>query len=96
MKHRVPTILAALACMCLGALHATSYAQAPAAQTPASPAAVQFNFAGNAAEIPADFVDDVVFLPVGVNQSRPSYFVLDSTAMLSSIDPRRAAELGLA
>lgn len=96
MKQRVSTILVALACMCLGVLHAASYAQAPAAQTPASPAAVQFHFAGNAAEIPADFVDNVAFLPVGVNQSRPSYFVLDSTAMLSSIDPHRAAELGLA
>jgi len=37
----------------------------------------------------------VTFLPVSVNLSRSSYFVLDSTAAVSSIDPQRAAELGV-
>ncbi len=85
-----------MACVCLSFPHATSRAQAPAPHAPVVSGAAQFNFAGNAAEIPADFTGNVTFLPVGVNQSRPSYFVLDSTATASSIDPHRAAELGLA
>lgn len=52
--------------------------------------------AGNAAEIPAEFLGNLVFLPVRVNQKQPSLFELDSTAAASSISPARAAELGLA
>lgn len=51
--------------------------------------------AGNAAEIPAEFIGNLIFLPVRVNQEQPSLFVLDSTAAASSISPARAAELGL-
>ena len=59
-----------------------------------SAALVQFPRGGNAAEIPALFVDDLVFLPAAVNQSQPSLFQLDSTAPSSTIDPDRRAELG--
>ncbi|MGH9684911.1 MAG: PDZ domain-containing protein [Candidatus Acidiferrales bacterium] len=70
------------------------------AQSTASPnaqniAAARFAFGGNAAEVPAEFVEGLVFLPVRVNGSQPSLFELDSNAPMSSIDPRRAAELGL-
>lgn len=65
---------------------------APAQQPPAS---ARFHLGGNAAEIPARFVDKLVFLPVGVNQSQPSLFQLDSTAAVSAIDPGRAAELSV-
>jgi len=59
------------------------------------PPSLRFTFGGNAAEIPATFVDDLVFLPVHVNQSEPSLFELDSTAAVSSIDPDRAMEIGI-
>jgi PDZ domain len=52
--------------------------------------------AGNAAEIPAEFIGNLIFLPARVNQKQPSLFVLDSTSAASSISPARAAELGLA
>ena len=55
----------------------------------------RFAFGGNAAEIPAQFIGSLVFLPVRVNQSQPSLYQLDSTAAVSSTDPDRAAELGL-
>jgi len=58
-------------------------------------ASVQFRSGGNAAEIPARFVDSLVFLPTAVNRSQPSLFELDSTAPRSTIDPDRRAELGL-
>jgi len=60
------------------------------------PPPLRFAFGGNAAEIPAEFLENVVFLPVRVNNSQPSLFVLDSTATASSIDPARAGELSLA
>jgi len=64
--------------------------------TPPPPVSdVRFAFGGNAAEIPAQFIGNLVFLPLRVNESQPSLFVLDSTASVSSVDPERAAELGL-
>jgi hypothetical protein len=73
---------------------------APRAQTGTSfsqqtPAPVRFAFGGNAAEIPAEFLDNLIFLPTRINSSQPSLFLLDSTATVSSIAPSRAAELGL-
>ena len=72
---------------------------APRAQVnvpPPPPASyARFAFGGNAAEIPAQFIGNLVFLPVRVNQSQPSLYQLDSTAAVSSVDPDRAAELSL-
>ena len=65
----------------------------PFSQQP--PPRLRFTFGGNAAEIPATFIDGLVFLPVHVNQSEPSLFELDSTAAVSSIDPGRATEIGI-
>lgn len=55
----------------------------------------RFEFGGNAAEMPATFVQNVVFLPVNVNQSKPSLFALDTASSATSIDPARAAEIGV-
>jgi hypothetical protein len=57
---------------------------------------VRFPGGGTAVEIPARFLNDLVFLPVAVNQGQPSLFQLDSTAPASTIDPSRRAELGIA
>ena len=70
-------------------------AQTPAARVPHSAVMARFQNGGNAAEVAADFVDHLVFVPVRVNQGQPSLFELDTTARESSIDPGRAAELGL-
>jgi hypothetical protein len=52
-------------------------------------------FAGSdVAEIPAQFLDELVFLSPRVNQSSPSLFELDTTAATSSLAPWRAAEIG--
>ncbi len=58
--------------------------------------AANFTYGGNAAQVPAELIDNLVFLPVRVNNSQPSLFQLDSSAARSSIDPARAAEIGLA
>jgi PDZ domain len=63
------------------------------AQAATTTAPARFAFGGNAAQIPADFVRNLIFLPVRVNGSRTFLFALDSSALTSSIDPQRAARL---
>jgi hypothetical protein len=77
----------------------TSVSLAQTAQNKASspsgtPLAV-FNYGGDAAEVPAEFVGNLVFLPVRINEGRPSGFFLDTTATASSIDPGRLKTLGI-
>jgi hypothetical protein len=98
MNRRKTTLLVAI-CTVSVSLAANSPRQSPADGTPPAPenvpASVQFALGGNAAEIPAVFVDNLIFLPLSVNQGQSSLFILDSIAALTSIDPGRAAELGI-
>ena len=64
----------------------------PASQTPA---AVRFGLGGNAASIPAEFIGNLVFLPVRINDGKASLFQLDSFSNASSIDAARAKALDL-
>src|SRR5580658_6324349 len=68
-------------------------ASSAAAQQASPPA--RFAFGGNAAQIPADFVRSLIFVPVRVNGSKTFLFELDSSAATSSIDPKRATDLGI-
>jgi hypothetical protein len=84
-------VLAASAAM-LPVLKAQNAGSPPSrAGAPAPPA--RFAFGGNAAQIPADFVRNLLFLPVRVNASRTFLFQFDSSAATSSIDPEQAALL---
>ncbi|MGA6955494.1 MAG: hypothetical protein WBY73_10330, partial [Candidatus Acidiferrales bacterium] len=67
----------------------------PAQQAPAQQASApaRFEFGGNAAQIPAYFVRNLIFVPVRVNGSKTFLFELDSSAATSSLDPERAAQL---
>jgi PDZ domain len=95
------TLLAAVAALSLSlaARPAPPQTNARATQTPTplSSAAdpVRFAYGGNVAEVPAEFVGGLILVPLHVNQSQPCLFVLDSTAAATSIDPDRAAELGI-
>ncbi|MGA8145006.1 MAG: PDZ domain-containing protein [Candidatus Acidiferrales bacterium] len=95
--RRAQIILGSVLALLLGILlHPNSSANTQAAaQKPAAPPA-RFAFGGNASEIPAEFVENLIFVPVDISKSQPSLFILDSTAAESSISPGRAAELGLA
>jgi hypothetical protein len=57
---------------------------APRAQENTAPA--RFAFGGNAAQNPAAFVGNLIFLPVRINQEKPLLFELDSSASMSSVD----------
>jgi PDZ domain-containing protein len=63
-----------------------------AQQTSGAP---RFTSGGYTAELPSQFVGNLIFLPVRVNGGQPSLFELNSTAAATSIDPERAVELGL-
>lgn len=86
-------LMLAFAFVARRATDALAVTSASAAQQSSAP--VHFTAGGNATEIPAKFLDNLVFLPVHVNDGKPSLFELDSTAQVSSIDPGRAAEVSL-
>jgi PDZ domain-containing protein len=68
-------------------------AQNPPAPNPQPAPQTQFSYA---AQIPASFVHNLIFIPVRINGGSPSLFELDSSAEKTSIAPARAKELGLA
>jgi hypothetical protein len=67
-------------------------AQAPATPNPQSAPDAQFSYA---AQVPASFVHNLIFVPVRINGGNASLFELDSSAEHTSIEPARAKELGL-
>jgi hypothetical protein len=69
--------------------------QAKTPQAPLSPNRPRFAFGGNATEVPATFVQNLVFLPANVNQSKPFLFTLDTTSAITSLDPKVFAEIGI-
>src|SRR5580692_2872014 len=62
----------------------------PQATAPDQP---RFSYGGDASELGAQWMDDLVFLSSRVNVSEPSLFELDTTAANSSLAPDRAAEI---
>jgi hypothetical protein len=67
-------------------------AQTPPAPNTQSASQTQFSYA---AQIPASFVHNLIFIPVRINGGNASLFELDSSAERTSIEPARARELGL-
>lgn len=56
---------------------------------------IQFAFQGNVAQIPAQVSDSLVLVPVRINGSQPSWFLLDTARQVSAIDDVRAVAVGL-
>ncbi len=97
IKYLVPLYITMFILFCLfGATPHTPVlaGEAPTQQaaSPAPPA--HFAFGGNAAQIPASFIRNLIFMPVRVGASKTLVFELDSAAVTSSIDPERALQLG--
>jgi hypothetical protein len=70
------------------ALQVASPGPSPAAQENKAPA--RFAYGGNAAQNPAAFIGNLIFLPVRIDQGKPLLFELDSSATTTSIDPSSA------
>jgi hypothetical protein len=94
-RERIVGIIPILALILGFAVRLAPWAEGDTAPLQLTSAPVRFAFGGNAAEIPAEFLGDVIFLPARINNSQPSLFLLDSTAAVSSIAPSRVAGLGL-
>jgi hypothetical protein len=94
MNRRVVLLVSLFALPFLFTLAASPLsAQNPPAQNPQPAPQAQFSYA---AQIPASFVHNLIFIPVRINGGSPSLFELDSSAEKTSIEPARAKELGLA
>ena len=66
----------------------TAAAPVPGPQDVTSP---RFSFGGNAAQVPAVFLRNLIFLPVRLNGGKPTLFELDSAAEKCAVD-RKVAE----
>ena len=96
MKRSTAIGIAVAVALCAGlALRQASRAQTTSAPAQQPAASARFAFGGNVAQVPAEFIGNLILLPVRVNQGQPSLFQLDSTAPFSSADPQRGAELGI-
>ena len=69
------------------ALQPSSSSQLPAPSAQENNAPARFAYGGNAAQNPAAFVGNLIFLPVRINLGKPLLFELDSSADTSSVDP---------
>ena len=72
-----------------------SNAQPPVSSPTSDAVHIQFAFSGNVAQVPAQIAAALVLVPVRVNGSQPSWFVLDTTRATSAIDDVRAVAVGL-
>jgi len=57
----------------------------PTSQENSAPA--RFAYGGNAAQNPAAFIGNLIFMPVRIDQGKPLLFELDSSAAATSVDP---------
>jgi hypothetical protein len=92
--NRYASVIASLVALLFGSSFLASplRAQAPAAPNSQSVSDAQFSYA---AQIPASFVHNLIFVPVRINGGIASLFELDSSAEHTSIEPAHAKELGL-
>jgi hypothetical protein len=94
-RERIVSVIPILALILGFAARPTPWAETHTSPLRQNSAPVRFAFGGNAAEIPAEFLGNLLLLPARINNSQPSLFLLDSTAAVSSIAPSRVAGLGL-
>jgi hypothetical protein len=96
MNRRHTIFLALISTWALGvSLEPSLRGQAPAAPAQENTAPARFAYSGSAAQAPATFIANLLFLPVRINLSKPSLFELDSTAAATSVDPSRVTDLAI-
>ena len=96
MSPRYTIFLAFVFALALGFnLEPAILRQSPVAAAQENTAPARFAYSGNAAQAPATFIANLLFLPVRINMGKPSLFELDSAASATSVDPDRVAELAL-
>ena len=98
-RRRAKYLISCCIVLCGWAAHPAQTAQqsakpaAPAAPVaPRDPTAARFSFQGDAAQIPAVFLHNLIFMPVRVNGGKPVLLELDSAAEKSAIDRKVAGD----
>jgi PDZ domain len=98
-RRRAKYLIGCCIVLCGWAAHPAQTAQqsakpaAPAAPVaPRDPTAARFSFQGDAAQIPAVFLHNLIFMPVRVNGGKPVLLELDSAAEKSAIDRKVAGD----
>src|SRR5580704_3664421 len=61
--------------------------QSPAPTVQENSAPAQFAYGGNAAQNPAAFIGNLIFIPVRIDQGKPLLFELNASAAATSVDP---------
>jgi hypothetical protein len=89
MRRRVFLIVLVFATIS-SAPQPSSPSQSPAATAQENSAPARFAYGGNAAQNPAAFIGNLIFLPVRIDQGKPLLFELDSSASATSVDPTSA------
>jgi hypothetical protein len=74
------------------ALPAQQSAKPAPPAAPQDPTAARFSFAGDAAQIPAVFLRNLIFMPVRLNGGKPVLFELDSAAAKCAVDRKVAGD----
>src|SRR5580704_12557871 len=69
------------------ALQASSPGQSPAPAVQENTAPARFAYGGNAAQNPAAFIGNLIFVPVRIDQGKPLLFELNASAAATSVDP---------
>jgi hypothetical protein len=98
-RRRAKVLIGCCVVLCGWAAHPAQTAQqgakpaAPAAPVaPRDPTAARFSFQGDAAQIPAVFLHNLIFMPVRVNGGKPVLLELDSAAEKSALDRKVAGD----
>src|SRR5271155_2537832 len=93
-RRRAKYLVACCILLCGWAARPTLHAQQNTTPPPPTqdPTAARFSFGGNASQIPAIFLRDLIFLPVRVNGGKPGLFELDSAAEKCAVDRKMAGD----
>jgi hypothetical protein len=96
MSRRYTILLTFICILALGfSVEPALRGQSPAAPAQENTAPARFDYSGNAAQAPATFIANLIFLPVRIDLGKPSLFELDSTAAATSVDPSRLTDPAL-
>jgi len=89
MKQRCAIFLVFVLALAVGlAVHPARLRGQSASSAPSqNTVPARFSFGGNAAQIPGQFSDNLIFLPVSLNGGKPSFFELDSSGNVTNADP---------
>jgi hypothetical protein len=96
MRRQYPILLTFICTLALSfSLEPALRGRSPETAAQENTAPARFAYSGSAAQAPATFIANLMFLPIRINLGKPSLFELDSTAAATSVDPSRVTDAAL-